>query len=516
MLLNKKVSIHQKVKEMKTNQEMKLLNGVSTVLINCRQWGDTGKGKFVDIFADWADIIVRGTGGDNAGHTICYEGKELITHLIPSGILRDAEGKINIIGSGVVLYPRTLILEMKQLHDQGLSYNHLKIALNAKLITPAEILLDRIKESVAGKTKIGSTGKGIGPAYADFVNRQGLLVNDLLNPSFFREKLKKHLNHKRRILQNYDPELIKKVMMHEHLESGLYYDSDDIFDFEAISKKYLEYGQELKPYITDTDSFVRSQLGVKKILGEGAQGDLLSIKHGTYPYVTSSDCSSGGLAEGMGLTKNDIDLSLGIVKFYTTRVGNGPFPTELGGEQSDRACNSGLMDVTKELAAFGLASLNDPDEFIQGVGLRQAGREYGATTGRPRRVGWMDLPLLRYVLGFNTKDIIFTKVDVLDNCETIKVCHEYLYQGETYHLGGDRTIEKGDRLSVAIPAAEILQYCEPVYTSFPGWKESLSDCSEYEDLPKELQDIIHFIISKTKICPRIISIGADRKKTIYI
>lgn len=493
-----------------------LLNGVSTVLINCRQWGDTGKGKFVDIFANWADIIVRGTGGDNAGHTICYEGKELITHLIPSGILRDAEGKINVIGSGVVLYPRTLILEMKQLREQGLTYNRLMIAQNAILITPAEILLDRIKESVAGKAKIGSTGKGIGPAYADFVSRQGLLVIDLLNPVFLREKLKSHLDHKRRVLQNFDPDLVKELMMHEHLESGLYYDAENIFDFEAICEKYLEYGRELQPYITDTDAFVRSRLGVKKILGEGAQGDLLSIKHGTYPFVTSSDCSSAGLAEGMGLEKADIDLSLGIVKFYITRVGSGPFPTELGGKESDEICNSGLMNVDREFSLYGQALVNDPNEFVQGVALRQAGREYGATTGRPRRVGWLDLPLLRYTLGFNTKDIIFTKVDVLNNCETIKVCHEYVYQGPTYHLGGDRIIERGDHISVATPAAEVLRYCEPIYTSFPGWKKDLSGCSEYEDLPKELHDIIYFITNKTGINPRIISIGADRKQTIYI
>lgn len=502
---------------MKENRKQMSLDNVSTILINCRQWGDTGKGKFVDILADWADIIVRGTGGDNAGHTICCDEKELVTHLIPSGILRDSENKINIIGSGVVLYPRTLILEMKQLRDQGLTYNNLKIALNAKLITPAEILLDRIKESVAGIGKIGSTGKGIGPAYADFVSRQGLLVNDLLNPIFFEEKMKKHLDHQKRVLLNYDHKLIKEIMMHQHLECGLYYDAESIFNFDAICDKYLEYGRELKPYITDTDFFVKSQLGLKKILGEGAQGDLLSIKHGSYPYVTSSDCSAAGLAEGMGLEKKDINLSLGIVKgFYMTRVGHGPFPTELGGEKSEQVCNSGFMNSNQEFLLYGKASINDPDEFTQSVALRQAGKEYGATTGRPRRVGWLDLPLLRYTLGFNEKDIIFTKLDVLNDFDTIKVCNEYVYEGPTYHLGSEHQIKKGDHIRVALPAAEVLRWCKPVYTVFPGWKCDLSDCSEYEDLPQELRDVIDFIVRETQIRPRIISIGADRNQTIYV
>jgi len=494
-----------------------LLRGVKTLAITCRQWGDTGKGKIVDFFAGWAHIICRGTGGDNAGHTVCNEGHELITHLIPSGILYDSEGKINIIGNGVVIYPKSIVKEISQLEAKKISYNNLHIAYNAKMISPAEIVLDRIRESIAGKAKIGSTGKGIGPTYVDFYDRQGLLLNDLLNPDFFILKLKRHLEYKRTILKNYDSGLLKTILHDEHLESGIYYDPKDIFNLEAIYERYLEYGRILKPLITDTDAFIRSALGKSNILAEGAQGDILSIKYGSYPFVTSSDCTVGGLAEGLGLEKSDIDLSLGIIKgFYMTRVGRGPFPTELGGKISDDWCNGGEANREKELEIYGQVSVNSEDEFTQGVGLRQAGDEYGATTKRPRRTGWLDLPLLRYSLSFNKPGIILTKLDILSDCEVIKICDKYQYRGPCYCLGSGRVIDFGDYLEVAIPAAEVLEHCQPVYVSFPGWQKSLSGCSDLLSLPEELKDILEFVIRRTGIKPRILSIGADRKETIFL
>lgn len=494
----------------------KLLKGVKTLAVSCRQWGDTGKGKFSDIFADWADIIARGTGGDNAGHTICCKGQELVTHVIPSGIIYDSEGKINIIGSGVVVYPKSLIRELNGLEERELSYNNLRLAFNAKLITPAEIVLDRVREIIAGEGKIGSTGKGIGPCYTDFVDRQGLVINDLLNPDFFWAKLQRHLDYKRAILRNLNREMLKKIMAHPHLEDGLYYDQRNIFNAETIFGQYVMYGQILRDLVSDTDAFVKSQLGVQNILAEGSQGDLLSIKHGTYPYVTSSDCTVGGLAQGIGLKESDIDLSLGIIKgFYMTRVGNGPFPTERGAKKSDDWCNGGKANREMEDELYGNATVNDEDEFLQGVALRRAGNEYGATTKRPRRVGWLDLPLLRYVLGFNQPNVILTKLDVLNDCRVIKICNHYEYQGPLYYLG-DQTIKPGDCLYKAIPAAEILQYCKPVYTSFPGWQRSLAGCSRLADLPGELRDILRFVTDQTRMKPRIISIGADREETIFI
>lgn len=495
--------------------ELELLKNVKTVAISCRQWGDTGKGKFVDIFAEWADIIVRGTGGDNAGHTVVCDGKELVTHLVPSGILR--EGKINIIGNGTVDYPKSLVGEIAQLKERGISCSNLKLAYNAKIILPTEILLDRLKEVSAGSGKIGSTGKGIGPTYTDFVGREGLIVNDLLNPTFFREKLKRHLKYKMAILKTYDLELIKTILDHEHLESGFYYDADNIISFEAVCEKYLAYGEELKPYISDTDSFIKSKLGISNILLEGAQGDMLSIDRGSYPFVTSSDCTVAGLAKGAGLKESDIDLSLGIIKgFYMTRVGAGPFPTELGGEQSDIWCNGGKANKAMEKALYDSTSkIDGGEEFLEGVALRMAGNEYGATTGRPRRTGWLDLPLLRYTLGFNSPDLILTKLDVLNDCDVIKVCNHYKYVGEDCVYAGQKILS-GRYLETAIPQSEIMKFCKPIYVKFPGWKCGLGDCRSYDDLPEELKHILEFIIKETKARPRIISIGADREETIFL
>jgi len=502
---------------MEKNDLKKMLTGVNTVAVTCRQFGDTGKGKFVDLFAQWADIIARGTGGDNAGHSIQADGKELVVHVIPSGILYDSLGKINVIGSGTVVYPKSVVKELAVLREMGLSYNNLRIAYNAKLIMPTEIVLDRVRESISGKGKIGSTGKGIGPAYADFVDRQGLMINDMLNLNVFLAKLKRHLEYKRQILKNYDSELLKSIMEHDHLEDGLYYDSREIFNLDAIYGMYMSYGLELKEFVSDTDSFVKSSLGKKKILLEGAQGDMLSINRGTYPFTTSSDCTVAGLAQGVGLKENDVDLSLGIIKgFYMTRVGGGPFPTELGGAESDDWCNGGQANRISERFLYSEATTEDKqEEFRQGISLRIAGNEYGSTTQRPRRTGWLDLPLLRYVLGFNSPDIILTKLDILNDYKEIKICNCYKYEGPEVNYAG-KIISKDDLMTVAIPDAAIMKYCRPVYTKFAGWESNLSDCHDYKSLPENFKKILEFIVKETGINPRIISIGPDRNDTIFI
>jgi adenylosuccinate synthase len=310
-----------------------------TIAVVCNQWGDTGKGKFSDLLAaNWADIIVRGNGADNAGHTIEADGKKHVMHLVPSGILHDQAGKTNIIGSGVAINPRSLIDELTVLSGAGYTINYLKIALNAKLILPQHILIDRLKEGGAGK--LGTTGRGVGPVYTDHYARIGLIINDLLNPELFRKKLERNLKDKLVWLKAaYSIEEIKEVMSQPILGHGVFYDAKKILDIDQIVKNYCHYGKILKRMICDTDTFVKQNVGRKRILLEGAQGLFLSVDRGSYPYVTSSDCSVAGLAHGAGIQRSDINLVYGIVKApYMTRVGNGPFPTELGGTESANWC----------------------------------------------------------------------------------------------------------------------------------------------------------------------------------
>lgn len=490
-----------------------LLRDVNTAAVICSQWGDTGKGKIVDLFADWADVIARGTGADNAGHTIWVKGKKYVMHLIPSGILRDGDGKTNIIGSGVAVNPRVVLEEMAMLSEAGLSYDHLMIALNAKLILPQHILLDRLRESKSGK--IGTTGRGVGPVYADHYARQGLIVNDMLNPDSFRKKFLRNLKEKMILFKEYDPVLIQELMHHEHLEKGQFFsDGIGIFDVEAIVERYAEYGRLLRDLISDTDTFMKRIVGTKKILLEGAQGTMLSVDHGSYPFVTSSDCTDQGLAHGVGLKDKHIDLVLNIAKaFYMTRVGGGPFPTEIGGHASADWCAE--VGVTKgvEKDNYPFATVNSQQDFLQGIAIRMAGEEYGATTGRPRRVGWLDLPVLRYATRQCGKDVILTKLDVLSSCEAIKICYSYQYDGEPFNYG-DETFKAGDMIGVAVPFAEVMEKCGPVYAVFPGWCCDISDVREYDDLPEPLRAIIAFIEDRAKVSVRIVSVGADRDATI--
>lgn len=491
----------------------KLLAGVHTLAVVCNQWGDTGKGKFVDYFADWADIIARGTGGANAGHTIRCGQREYVFHLVPSGILYDTEGKINIIGSGTVFDPAVVCSELKILENEGLSYKNLLFSKNAKLVLPQHLLLDRIKESDI-KGKIGTTGRGIGPAYTDHYARTGLILNDILNPISFKEKLEKNLVDKIKFLKLFDTQIIKDIMGHEHLGGGKFYSEEYIFNIDAIVESYSEYGKILGNMITDTDEFLRESLGKKNILLEGAQGNLLSIDIGTYPYVTSSDCSILGLAKGVGLKESDVDLTLGIIKApYMTRVGEGPFPTELGGEKSARWCGGKGVNKKLEKEKYPNTSIDSEDEFEKGIAFRVAGDEYGATTGRPRRTGWLDLPLLRYSMKWSGHHAIFTKLDVLDQCQTIRICNAYEYTGGDYRIG-NKILKKGDIIKTAIVDKEIISFCKPIYTDMPGWKTHTSDITSFENLPKELKDVLDFISKETGIIANIISLGPDRKQTI--
>lgn len=488
--------------------QLQCLANIRTLAIVCTQWGDTGKGKFVDYFAEWADIIARGTGGANAGHTIVLNGQQYIFHLVPSGILYDNQGKVNIIGSGTVIDPGVILQELAILQSSGLPFNHLRISRNAKLVLPQHIVMDRVRECTADG-KIGTTGRGIGPAYTDHYDRLALTVNDLLNPDSFVAKLRRNLRDKVQFLRTIDPETIREIMQHEHLCSGTFYDAHDIFNEGAIVAYYRAYGDTLRPMICDTDALLRAAVGKQNILLEGAQGHLLSIDYGTYPFVTSSDCSIQGLAKGVGLSEKQVDLTLGILKaFFMTRVGEGPFPTECGGMASATWCGTKGVNRTLELEKFGSISVNDPDPFRQGIGIRMAGHEYGATTGRPRRTGWLDLPLLRYAVQTGIQGLILTKLDSLDGCEVIKLCTAYEYQGPDYQLG-ERTLRRGDCIDVAVPHSDVLQHCQPIYREFPDWLAAAEQ-------PHELMTVIKYLEVEVGKPAVILSVGPDRDQTIVL
>jgi len=487
----------------------KLLNKKQCIAIVCNQWGDTGKGKFVDLFSDWADIVVRGTGGANAGHTICTGNTKLITHLIPSGILYDNKGKISVLGSGVALDPKTIIEEIEMVKKHGCTVNNLKISHNARIVLPTQILIDRI--SSASKD-VGSTGRGIAYVYSDYYLKVGIVANDLLNEEIFRKKLEKNLEFKKHYLQSFDKDTIKQTF--EKLGMQEFYDENEVINKDTIVRKYMEYGRILKPFITDTRSFLENAIKEKKkILLEGAQGLLLSIDYGTTRYQTSSDASIEGLAKGCDIKELNVDLVLGITKsFYMTRVGNGPFPSELGGIESEKYCASGY-NKEYEKANYSDLNVNDPTEFKQGIAIRMLGDEYGATTGRTRRTGWLDLVALKYAKSINGKDLVLTKVDVLDNCKKIKLCVGYEYTGEEINYAG-KIIKNGDQLDYFVPHSEILYKCKPIYKEFKGWETNTSQIKEYKELPARMKKIIKFIETFADTKVRIISVGPDREQTI--
>ncbi|PMP64682.1 MAG: adenylosuccinate synthase [Caldimicrobium thiodismutans] len=422
-----------------------------TLIVVGTQWGDEGKGKIVDVLTEKADFVVRFQGGNNAGHTLVINQKKFILHLIPSGIFHPHT--ICVIGNGVVVDPEVIIDEIEKLKKEGLdvSSQKLKISERAHVIMPYHKALDLARESRAKKNKIGTTGRGIGPCYEDKVGRRGFRLIDLTKPDFFREKLKVYLEEKNYYLK---------------------YLGAEPLDFKEIYEKYVEYGQYLKPYLTDTSHLLWEAIKQNKnVLFEGAQGTFLDIDYGTYPYVTSSNTLSGNACCGSGLGPTVMNKVLGIVKAYTTRVGEGPFPTEL------------------------------KDEL--GEYLREKGGEYGATTGRPRRCGWLDLVMVKTAIRLNgISCLAVTKLDVLSGLDTLKVCTAYKI--------GEKTIE-------SFPSTlDELSQVTPVYEEFPGWKENLSHVKSYNDLPKAAKNYLKNIETYLGVPIKIVSTGPSRENCLFL
>ena len=419
-----------------------------TVLVGS-QWGDEGKGKIVDILSEKVDIVARYQGGANAGHTVEIGDKQFILHLIPSGILR--ENVICVIGNGVVIDPSALLQEIEFLEKNNIKVNgRLFISHNAHLIMPYHKLLDTISES--GDNKIGTTGRGIGPCYIDKYARKGIKIVDLLNRKILEEKIRINLKEKNNLL--------KKV-----------YDHDEL-DVEAIIKEYQEFDKRIDKYVKDVPSYLNSAISDgKSVLMEGAQGALLDVDHGTYPFVTSSSPTSGGACIGTGIPPNKITQIVGIVKAYTTRVGNGPFPTELLNEEGEK--------------------------------LRKTGAEYGATTGRPRRCGWFDAFLVKYSAMINGIDYVaITKLDVLSVFDEIKVCIGYELDGK--------------KLKSFPTDVERLCNVKPLYETLTGWKQNISNCKSYSDLPENTKNYLAFLVKNAGIKINIISVGPKRTQTFFV
>lgn len=495
-----------------------ILNDKQVVAIVGNQFGDEGKGKFVDIFAEWANVIVRGTGGANAGHTIRLPDRRYALHLIPSGILYDGVGRINVIGSGVAFDPVVARRELQELAAAGISTSKLRIAYNAKLVLPQHLVMDRVGDGLGAAKRIGTTGRGIGPTYCDHYDRVGLITNDLLNPTLFRRKLEKNLEKKVALLRQFERDDVEKVMA-TLMDNGeplrQFYCPDRIFDVDTITDYYTKVGQQLCDYLCDADAFVRTAVAQgQRVLLEGSQALLLSVDFGTYPYVTSTDCSVHGLAMGAGLRQGDIELTFGVTKaFYMSRVGGGPFPTEIGGTQSADWCSRPNLTQIAEQERFPDVTVNHEDAFHQGIAIRRAGVEYGTTTGRPRRVGWLDLPLLRFAARIHGPQVILSKVDVLNACDTIKICTSYRYHGPDFRFGREY-LSRAERYDVAEPRDEILQHCQPVYEELPGWRCELTGCSEYRDLPAQLRTCIDFVEQRAGVKVAMISTGPERQQTI--
>jgi adenylosuccinate synthase len=415
------------------------------------QWGDEGKGKIIDLLTERADIVARYQGGHNAGHTVVVGNDEFILHLIPSGILH--KGKKCIIGNGVVVDPAALIEEMDGLLKRGIRFEkNLMISRNAHLIMPYHKALDVASERLKGNKKIGTTGRGIGPAYADKISRKGIRMADLLDPEAFREKLAANVGEANFLLERfYNAPLVNQ---------------------DAVFEEYMKYSRRLMKHIADTTLFLNEAISSKKkILAEGAQGTHLDVDHGTYPFVTSSSPTAGGACTGLGIGPNTITEIVGIVKAYTTRVGSGPFPTE--------------------------------QENAMGELLRERGREYGATTGRARRCGWMDTLIVRHAVRVNGfTSIALTKLDVLDSLDEIKICVGYRHRGKRY-----------DEMPSDIA---VLEQCTPQYITMPGWKQTTIGVKKYEQLPKKARAYVEKVCKLCGVKPSIISTGARRDETIIL
>ena len=420
---------------------------MSSVVVVGTQWGDEGKGKITDFLSKKADIIARFAGGDNAGHTIKFGGETYKLHLIPSGIFY--QDKISVMGNGLVINPKSLVTELKGLQARGIDTSNLRISNRAHIILPYHIHQDKVEELARGDQKIGTTCKGIGPCYQDKVARIGIRVADLLDKEVFEQKLRANVELKNRLFEKF-------------------YEVEGI-SFEEIFEEYYGYGQEIAQYVTDTSKILNDILDEGgRVLFEGAQGVMLDIDQGTYPFVTSSNPVAGGVAIGAGVGPSKVARVVGVSKAYTSRVGDGPFPTELFDEVGHR--------------------------------IREVGREYGTTTGRPRRVGWFDTVVVRHsrrVSGIT--DLALNSIDVLSGLETVKICTAYEYNGE---------------IITEYPAnLHIIEQCKPVYEELPGWSEDITNVRSLDELPENARRYVERIVELTGIQLMTFSVGPAREQT---
>lgn len=423
---------------------------MSTVVVVGAQWGDEAKGKVVDLLAQNADVVVRYAGGSNAGHTVMVGDFLLKLHLIPSGIMNPRT--VCVISDGVVIDPTVLVRELAGLKERNLSTDHLKISLNAHVVMPYHKELDRLEEEAKGDGKIGTTMQGVGPAYEDKAKRCGIRIVDLIHPDRLAEALRNVLPHKNFLIE-------KKY-------------GSTPFSYDALLQEFTGYGDEIRPYVADTASIVYDACRRDdRVVFEGAQGTMLDLDHGTYPYVTSSHPIAGGACIGTGIGPRDIDTVIGICKAYTTRVGAGSFPTE--------------------------------QENPTGQRIRERGHEYGTTTGRPRRVGWLDIVGLRYAARVNGLDwLAVTLLDVLSGFPEVKICTAYQYDGALLEeLPADRAI---------------LSDVTPVYETIPGWEEEISGVSRFEDLPRNAQAYVRRIEELLEVPAALVSVGRRREETIIL
>jgi adenylosuccinate synthase len=425
---------------------------MANVVVVGTQWGDEGKGKVVDLLSESGDYVVRFQGGNNAGHTLVVEDKKFILHLIPSGILHPS--KTCCIGNGVVVDPGVLLGEIEKLRDNQVevSPKNLVISGQAHVIMTYHLAVDNARERRKGKGKIGTTGRGIGPCYEDKASRAGIRVHELINPNLFTEKLKENLEEKNFYLE--------KFLGAEPLE------------YNQIADEYLGYGERLRPYVGNVSELLdRARRQGKNILFEGAQGTHLDIDHGTYPFVTSSNAVAGGACCGAGIGPSRIDTVLGICKAYTTRVGSGPFPTE-------------LTDAV-------------------GQHLQKTGAEFGSTTGRPRRCGWLDMMVLRNAARLNGLNrLAITKLDVLTGLDQLRIATSYAHESSS--------------LEIFPYECFTLENCEPSYIDFPGWSEDISNARNFSELPSKTQDYLRAIEELSEIPLAIISVGPGREQTIML
>ncbi|WP_214793758.1 MULTISPECIES: adenylosuccinate synthase [unclassified Exiguobacterium] len=423
---------------------------MSSVVVVGTQWGDEGKGKITDFLSKQAEVVARYQGGDNAGHTIVFNDTKYKLHLIPSGIFYS--DKTCVIGNGMVVNPKSLVTELAYLHERGVSTDNLRISNRAHVILPYHQLQDKLEEDAKGDAKVGTTLKGIGPCYMDKAARIGIRIADLLDKEVFAEKLKTVLAIKNRMF----------VKMYEV----------DAIKFDDIFEEYYAYGQQFAKYVCDTSVVLNNALDEEqKVLFEGAQGVLLDIDHGTYPFVTSSNAASGGVSSGAGIGPSKIHHVVGVCKAYTSRVGDGPFPTQL-------------------------------DDEI-GHTIREVGKEYGTTTGRPRRVGWFDSVVVRHsrrVSGIT--DLCLNSIDVLTGLETLKICTAYEFEGKL--------------LDEYPPNFRVLEQCKPVFEELPGWTEDITGVRKFEDLPVNAQNYVKRIEALTGIELLTFSVGPAREQTVIL